>query len=111
MAAEFFLMILNWDVPRLAVENPVMHGYALEIIGRRSDFSVQPYEHGHSDKKRTCFWTKGLPALKPTNVVPKPEHSKLHRLGYSKDRSKLRSITFTGIAEAMADQWGGLTVE
>ena len=105
--AEFFKMILEADCPKIAVENPVMHKYAKEIIGRGQDFCVQPWQFGHPETKRTCFWTKGLPPLKPTNIVEGREQ-RLHRLPPSADRWKIRSTTYQGIADAMAEQWGAM---
>ena len=106
-AAEFFLECLNANAPRVAVENPTMHKYAIERIGRKEDFAVQPWQFGHGETKRTCFWIKNLPVLIPTNVVSGRE-ARLYKLPPSKNRSKERSRTYLGIAEAMADQWGNL---
>lgn len=112
VGAEFFKMFLDLDCP-VAVENPVMHKYAVSIIGRKHDFTVQPWQFGHPESKRTCFWTKDLPKLKPTNILTKPPTgwqnqtpSGQNKLGPSVDRARLRSVTYQGVAEAMADQWG-----
>lgn len=105
-AARLFKDFLNAPIPRIAVENPVMHKYAREIIGRGPDFTIQPWQFGHGECKRTCFWTKNLPALQPTNIVDGREQ-RLHRLPPGPDRWKERSKTFEGIASAMAEQWGG----
>lgn len=106
--AAFFLECLNANAPRVAVENPVMHRYARDIIGRGPDFTVQPWQFGDPAKKRTCFWTKGLPALVPTSSMTaadaKPE---CHHASPGPDRWKLRSATYPGIAAACAAQWGG----
>lgn len=104
-AANFFLACLNANSHYVAVENPVMHKYAKSIIGRSHDFTVQPYEHGDPYSKRTCFWTKGLPPLKPTNIVS-GRYPAVHFASPGPDRSKIRSITYPGIADAIADQWG-----
>ena len=109
-AALFFRSLLDADIPRIAVENPVMHKYAVEIIGRRQDCCVQPYEHGHPESKRTCFWLKNLPPLLPTDNVTGREQ-KMWKLPPSKDRWKIRSQTYPGIAAAMAEQWGGLQIK
>ncbi len=106
-ACDLFLAFLNAPIPRIAVENPVMHKYARERIGRGHDFSVQPYEHGHGETKRTCFWTRNLPALVPTDIVEGRE-ARIHRMPPGPDRWKERSRTFSGIASAMALQWGSL---
>ncbi len=104
--AEFFLKCLNANAPRIAVENPVMHKYAIEIIGRKQNFCVQPWEHGEPYTKRTCFWTKGLPDITPTKIVSGREAA-VHYESPSKNRWKKRSRTYSGIAEALAQQWGG----
>ena len=107
-AAQLFLAFLNAPVPRIAVENPVMHRYAREIVGRGPDFTIQPWQFGHGEVKRTCFWTKGLPPLTPTNIV-EGRTPRVHHASPGKDRWKERSTTLTGIALAMADQWGNIT--
>jgi hypothetical protein len=81
-----------------------MHKYALEIIGRKQDQVIHPWQFGHGETKATCFWLKGLPLLRPTNIVDGREQ-RLHRLPPSKDRAKLRSETYQGIADALADQY------
>lgn len=103
--AEFFKALLEADIPKIAVENPIPHKYALELIGSKYSQIVQPGQFGHGETKATCFWLKGLPLLTPTNIVEGREQ-RLHKLPPSKDRARLRSITFQGIAEAMAEQWG-----
>ena len=111
--AEFFKKLLDAPIPFIAVENPIMHKYAVEIIGRRQDQVIQPWMFGHMEQKATCLWLKGLPLLKPTNDVkeemnklPKEVRQRLHYLPPSKDRWKIRSETFQGIADAFAAQWG-----
>lgn len=107
-ACEFFLACLNANAPRIAVENPVMHKYAREIIGRGPDFTCQPWQFGDPYKKRTCFWTKGLDPLKPTSdLTAQDAYAAVHNAPPSKDRWKFRSTTYPGIANAIADQWGG----
>ena len=105
--AEFFKKILESKCKLIAIENPIMHKYAVEIIGRRQDQIIQPWQFGHGETKATCFWLKGLPKLKPTNIVEGREQ-RLHRLPPSKDRAKLRSKTYPGIAKAIAEQWSKL---
>ena len=108
--AAFFLACLNANAPRVAVENPVMHRYAREIVGRRADFSVQPWQHGDPAKKRTCFWTRGLPPLRPTSAMTSNEaRADCHLAPPGPDRWKDRSRTYPGIARAIAEQWGPLT--
>jgi hypothetical protein len=111
--AEFFKKLLNSSIPKIAVENPIPHKYAIELIGRKYDQLIQPYMFGHPERKATCLWLKNLPKLVPTNNVkdymltlPKKEQQRLHYLPPSPDRWKLRSKTFDGIAQAMAQQWG-----
>ena len=113
--AEFFKALLSAKIPKIAIENPIMHKYSKSIIGVRPTQIIQPWQFGHAESKATCLWLKGLPALKETKNVkeeflrkPKNEAQRLHYLPPSKDRWKLRSTTFQGIAEAMADQWGNL---
>jgi hypothetical protein len=103
--AEFFSKLLEADIPRIAVENPIMHKYAVEIIGRRQDQLVQPWQFGHGETKATGFWLKGLPKLQATDIV-EGRVQRIQMLPPSKDRWKIRSTTYTGIANAMADQWG-----
>lgn len=108
--AELFSTFWNAPVPRIAVENPVMHRHAKERIRGYAPFtqSVQPWEYGHPESKRTCLWLRGLPPLTPTNIVAGRE-AKVHRAtGWGQaglDRAHERSRFFTGIADAMADQW------
>ena len=105
--ALFFAKMLNLN-PRIkhhAVENPIPHKYALEIIGRKYDQIIQPWQFGHGETKATCLWLDGLPQLQPTNIVDGREQ-RLHRLSPGPERAKERSKTFQGIADAMAQQWG-----
>jgi hypothetical protein len=112
--AEFLKEFLsNMRCKKVAIENPIMHKYAVEIIGRRQDQVIQPYQFGHLERKATCLWLKGLPKLWPTKNVygemmklPKNVRERLHYLPPSATRQHERSRTYQGIAEAMADQWG-----
>lgn len=103
-AAAFFRAFLDAPVPRIAVENPVPHRYAVERIGRPYDFTTQPYEHGDPYTKRTASWLKGLAPLVPTEVVEDREPA-VHRMSPGPDRWKARSRTYPGLARAMAAQW------
>ena len=109
-AAEFFRWILDLPIPYIAVENPVMHKYAREEIGgERPSFTVQPWQFGDPAKKRTCFWTRGLPPLTPTsNMTAADARADCHLASPGPDRWKERSRTYPGIAEAIATQWGSL---
>ena len=109
-SAEFFRALLNAPIPRIAVENPVMHKYARIIVGRGPDQYVQPWQYGHPETKATGLWLKNLPKLEPTNIVVGRE-PRVHHASPGPDRWKERSRTLTGIAEAMADQWGSLALE
>ncbi len=97
-----------WNAPieRIAIENPVMHKYAKARIENYREFaqSVQPWQFGHPETKRTCLWLKNLPKLEPTNIVDGRE-ARVHRAPPGPDRWRERSRFFSGIAEAMADQW------
>ena len=113
--AVFFRALLEAPIPRIAVENPVMHGYAKKIIGRGQDQVIQPYMFGHKEQKATCLWLKNLPPLEPTTdlkaetmALPDGERQRLHWLSPTEDRQKLRSVTYSGIAEALADQWSNI---
>ena len=109
---DFFMAIANAGIPRIAIENPVG---IMSTQWRKPDQIIQPYHHGHEATKTTCLWLKGLPLLKPTNTVGKGERHitksgrslpKWYNLPPSKDRWRIRSKTFGGIAHAMAQQWG-----
>ena len=103
-AAEFFALCLNANAPLVACENPVMHGHAGI---RKPDFTIQPWQFGHGEVKRTCFWTRGLPPLKPSDVV-EGRAPRIHHMSPGKDRGRERSRFYPGIAKAMAEQWGSL---
>ena len=107
--AEFFRLFLDAPIPMIAVENPIPHKYALEIIGRKYDQVIQPWFFGHGETKATCLWLKGLPPLMST-VIDQGREQRLHKLPPSPDRAKLRSKTYDGIAKAMAEQWGQMAV-
>jgi hypothetical protein len=106
-------MLLHAPVKYIALENPV--GCISSRI-RKPDQYIHPWQFGHQESKKTCLWLKNLPKLQPTNVVQKPESgvwlnqtpSGQNKLGPSATRAKQRSLTYTGIAQAMADQWGNL---
>ena len=105
-AAFFFDNLMKAYIPKKCIENPIPHKYALEIINRKYNQIIQPYMFGHGESKATCLWLDNLPKLKATNIVEGRE-KRIHKMSPSKDRSKLRSKTFPGIARAMAEQWGG----
>lgn len=115
-AKDFFMRFLNADCPRIAVENPIPSRiFHLPPYTQ----TIQPWQFGHPYTKRTCLWLKGLPPLKPTEIV-KPtatwcpsgsysgKHEDKHRGMFTTDRSRNRAKTFPGIAQAMAEQWAGV---
>lgn len=95
-------LLLNAPIPKIALENPVS---VISSKIRKPTQVIQPWMFGHGETKATCLWLKGLPLLMPTKVVPGREN-KVHRMPPGKDRWKHRSKTYSGIAQAMADQWG-----
>ena len=112
-ALDFVRKLLNAPIDKIALENPVS---VISTKIKKPNQIIQPFEYGHDVTKRTCLWLKNLPNLKPTKIV-KPDivlvnGKKMSRMHYesfklpSKERSKVRSKFYTGIAEAMADQWG-----
>lgn len=113
-AKEFFMKFWNADCPRICIENPVPS--SVYNLPECTQF-VQPYEYGHPYSKKTCLWLKGLPPLKPTEIIAdhKPfvssgSYSKTHDPKYKGasrkgGSAKIRSKTFPGIAKAMAEQW------
>lgn len=105
--AFLFTGMWNAHIPRVAVENPVMHKHAKALIRNYQPpaQSVQPWQFGHPETKRTCLWLRNLPPLTPTNAVEGRE-ARVHRMPPGPDRWKERSRFFSGIADAMADQWG-----
>lgn len=101
-SASFFMMLAKASIPRIAIENPVC---IMSSLYRKPDQVIQPWQFGHGETKATCLWLKNLPPLKATNVVDGREN-RVHRMPPSPDRWKLRSKTYDGIAQAMAEQWG-----
>ena len=101
-SAAFFMMLAKADIPKIAIENPIC---IMSSIYRKPDQVVQPWMFGHGETKATSLWLKGLPKLLPTNIVEGRE-ARIHKMPPSADRWKLRSTTYQGIADAMAQQWG-----
>ena len=102
-ALDFVRLLLEADIPKIALENPV------SIISskiRKPDQIIQPWQFGHGETKATCLWLKGLPKLVPTNIVEGREQ-RIYKMPPSPTRWKERSRTYQGIADAMAQQWGG----
>jgi len=100
-ALNFVRTLLDAPINHIALENPV------SIISskiRKPDQIIQPWMFGHGETKATCLWLKNLPKLEPTNIVDGRENT-IHKMSPSPDRWKLRSLTYQGIADAMAAQW------
>lgn len=113
-AKAFFMRFFNADCEKIAIENPT----PMKIVGLpQYTQAIQPYMFGHKYSKRTCLWLKGLPPLMPTEIVANHEpyvnggckdaHGNYRRFqGRGERDPKTRSKTFSGIAKAMAEQWG-----
>ena len=102
-ALNFVRLLLDAPIKKIALENPIS---VISSKIRKPDQIIQPWQFGHGETKATCLWLKGLPKLAPTNIVDGRKPT-VHRLPPSPDRWKLRSLTYQGIADAMAEQWGG----
>lgn len=101
-AIEFFKLLINAPINHIAIENPIG---IMSTHYRKPDQIIQPWQFGHGETKATCLWLKNLPILKPSNIVSGREN-RIHKMPPSINRSKERSRTYKGIAEAMANQWG-----
>lgn len=101
-ALEFVSLLLNSNIPKIALENPVS---VISTKIRKPTQIIQPWQFGHGETKATCLWLKGLPNLVPTNIVEGRE-AVVHKMPPGPDRWKNRSRTYQGIADAMANQWG-----
>lgn len=102
-ALDFVRRLLDAPIERIALENPVS---IISTKIRKSDQVIQPWQYGHPETKATCLWLKNLPKLVPTDIVEGRE-ARVHRMPPWPNRWKERSRTFSGVAEAMANQWGG----
>lgn len=110
-ALQFVQLLLDANIPKIALENPIG---CISTRIRKPDQTIHPWQHGDPESKATCLWLKGLPLLEPSNVLPLPESGRWanqtpsgqNKLGPSADRWKIRSQTYQGIANAMAQQWG-----
>lgn len=100
-ALEFVRILMNAPIPKIAIENPVS---VISSKIRKPDQVIHPWQFGHGETKATCLWLKGIPKLKPTAIVEGRE-ARVHKLPPSTDRWKERARTYTGIAQAMAEQW------
>lgn len=119
-AFKFFMELVNADIPYIAVENPIG---IVSTRWRKPDQIIQPWQFGHQASKSTCLWIKGLPLLKPTDIVDKGEFT-VYKSGKrvskwyadaaklsKEERARVRSVTFDGIAKAMSTQWGNFLNE
>lgn len=115
--AALFSACWNAPIPRVAIENPVMHRHAKERIINYEPFaqSIQPWQFGTAEdgpdnvKKRTCLWLRNLPKLSPTGTLDgTTARDEIHKASPGPDRARFRSMFFPGIADAMADQWGSI---
>lgn len=115
-AVSFFMMLAKSDIPKIAIENPIG---IMSTLWRKPDQIIQPYEFGEDASKATCLWLKGLSKLTRTQRIQgrivngrerwaNQTDSGQNKLGPSDTRAKERSVTYPGIANAMASQWGGL---
>lgn len=111
-AAEFFRTLLNCNIPMRCLENPM--SMASTLVSKRNQI-IHPWQFGHMEQKQTWLWLRNLPKLKHTKNVraemmklPKNERERIHHMPPGPERERLRSVTYSGIAEAMADQWGRL---
>jgi hypothetical protein len=110
-AIDFFMKLVNAPIDKIAIENPIG---IMSTIYRKPDQIIHPWQFGDSFEKRTCLWLKNLPILLPTKIVNKGEFvitksgkklPKWYSNAQTKQRGKIRSYTFPGIAKAMATQW------
>ena len=101
---RFFMRFTRLPAPRVCIENPIG---IMSTLWRKPDQIIQPWEYGHGETKATCLWLQRLPKLIPTNVVP-GRNPRVHMMPPSPYRWRERSRTFSGIARAMAEQWGKL---
>jgi site-specific DNA-cytosine methylase len=101
-AIQFFMAFTKTKVQKYCIENPIC---IMSTKWRKPDQIIQPWQFGHGETKATCLWLRNLKQLQPTNIVEGRE-ARIYKMSPSKDRGKLRSITYQGIADAMAEQWG-----
>jgi hypothetical protein len=100
-ALAFVRDLMEAPIERIAIENPIS---VISSKIRKPDQIIQPWQFGHGETKATCLWLKNLPRLEPTNIVEGRE-ARVHKMSPGPNRSKERSRTYQGIADAMADQW------
>ncbi len=103
-ALEFVRKLFNAPIEKICIENPI--SIISSQIAKPTQI-IQPWQFGHGETKSTCLWLENLPKLIPTNIVEGRE-GKCWKMPPSPDRAKLRSVTYQGIADAMAEQWGNI---
>lgn len=101
-AVDFFMALVGAPIEKICIENPVG---IMSTKWQKPDEIIQPWMFGHGETKATCLWLKNLPILTATNIVSGREN-RIHKMPPSKDRGRLRSLTYKGVADAMAEQWG-----
>ena len=101
-AIDFFMQLATVPIPMIAIENPIG---IMSTRWRKPDQIIQPWQFGHGETKATCLWLKGLPLLSPSAIVLGRVH-RVHLMAPSVDRARNRSRTYSGVADAMARQWG-----
>jgi hypothetical protein len=98
---DFFMKFTQTDCPKVAIENPIG---IMSRLYRKPDQIIQPWQFGHPETKATCLWLEGLPLIQPTKIV-EGRRQRVWKMPETKDRAKLRSQTYPGVAAAMAEQW------
>ena len=101
-ALDFVRELMNAPIPKICIENPIS---IISTRIRKPDQIIHPWMFGHGETKATCLWLKNIPKLEPTNIV-EGRDPRVHKMPPGPDRWKERSRTYSGIAQAMAAQWG-----
>jgi len=105
-SCDFTLKLFKSGIPKICRENPIPHKYAIELIGKDYTQLIHPHYFGDLETKATCLWLFNLPELVRTHFITDGIKDSIHRCPPGKNRGKIRSKTFQGIANAMAEQWG-----
>jgi hypothetical protein len=105
-ALQFVKDLWAAPIPRIAIENPVGR---LPKLWRKWDQVIHPWQFGHGEQKQTCLWLKNLPKLVPTDIV-EGRAQRVWKMPPGPERERLRSLTYLGIADAIAAQWGSLDI-
>lgn len=98
---QFFERLMYCGIPKICIENPISF-----LIPIKETQVIQPWQFGHGETKATGLWLRNLPPLVPTNIAEGRE-ARIHKMPPGPDRARDRSVTYAGIAAAMAEQWGG----